>query len=59
MVAGNNQFTAQKEDGVSLGSNGMSNGSVGIGREGEILFVKGFRMAAEDAVLTEYLLFHI
>ncbi|KAK5786618.1 hypothetical protein PVK06_041256 [Gossypium arboreum] len=55
MVVGNNQFTAQKEGGVSLGSNGMSNNSVGIIREGEIVFEKGLLTAVEDAVLTEYM----
>ncbi|KAK5786616.1 hypothetical protein PVK06_041254 [Gossypium arboreum] len=40
MMGGNNQFTAQKDGGVSLDSTGMNNDDVGIGREGEIVLKK-------------------
>ncbi|MBA0754444.1 hypothetical protein Gogos_020571 [Gossypium gossypioides] len=47
MMGGNNQFTTQNEGGGSLGSNGMNNGGVGIGREGEIVLEKGSWTVAE------------
>ncbi|KAA3472544.1 Transcription factor [Gossypium australe] len=40
MMGGNNQFTAQKEGGVSLGSNKMNNDSVDDRREGKISLKK-------------------
>ncbi|MBA0561605.1 hypothetical protein Goshw_030257 [Gossypium schwendimanii] len=36
----------------------MNNYGVGIGREGEIVLKKGLWMAAEDAVLVEYVWSH-
>ncbi|KAG4176979.1 hypothetical protein ERO13_A11G278400v2 [Gossypium hirsutum] len=58
MGGGNNQFTAQNESGGSLGNNGMNNGGVGVGREGEIVLKKGPWTAAEDAVLAGYVRRH-
>ncbi|KAK5786620.1 hypothetical protein PVK06_041258 [Gossypium arboreum] len=47
MMGGNNQFTTQNEGGGFLGSNGMDNGGVDIGREGEIVLEKGLWTVAE------------
>ncbi|MBA0619132.1 hypothetical protein Godav_028363 [Gossypium davidsonii] len=65
-MGGNNQFTAQKEGGVSLGSNEMNNDTVGGRREGKIPLKnerrdsveKGVVNRAEDAVLAEYMRSH-
>ncbi|MBA0786061.1 hypothetical protein Gotri_025693, partial [Gossypium trilobum] len=57
-MGGNNQFTTQNEGGGSLGSNGMNNGSVGIGREGEIVLEKRSWTVAEYAMLAEYVRSH-
>ncbi|KAA3472541.1 myb-like protein A [Gossypium australe] len=53
VVGGNNQFIAQKEDRGSLGSNGMNNDGVGIGREGEIVLKKRPWTATKDVVLSD------
>ncbi|MBA0877136.1 hypothetical protein Goshw_020444 [Gossypium schwendimanii] len=53
MVGGKNQFIVQKEGRGSLGSNGMNNDGVGIGREGEIVLKKRPWTAAKDVVLSD------